>query len=156
MQSFDEYKLHWETNSNYNAEELIRSLLQDDTLLAGDDASAPDGGQPSAASRNIVSERNRRKKLNDRLLALRAIVPNITKMDKASTVKDAISYIQELQEQEGRIQGEIAQLESMASEKQDWCKKKRIAHEQQQLSSYVSGGGGSSSSPPIQVIDVRH
>ena len=56
------------------------SLLQDDTLLAGDDASAPDGGQPSAASRNIVSERNRRKKLNDRLLALRAIVPNITKV----------------------------------------------------------------------------
>nr|XP_017245639.1 PREDICTED: transcription factor bHLH27-like [Daucus carota subsp. sativus] len=156
MESFDEYKLHWETNSNYNAEELIRSLLQDDTLLAPGDSIAPDGGQPSAASRNIVAERNRRQKLNDRLYALRAIVPNITKMDKASTVKDAISYIQELQEQEGRIQGEIAQLESMASEKQDWCKKKRIAHEQQQLSSYVSGGGGSSSSPPIQVIDVRH
>lgn len=33
-------------------------------------------------------------------------------MDKASIIKDAIDYIQELQEQERRIQGEIVELES--------------------------------------------
>lgn len=32
------------------------------------------------ASKNIVSERNRRKKLNERLFALRAVVPKISKV----------------------------------------------------------------------------
>ncbi|KAL7238634.1 hypothetical protein ACSBR2_004678 [Camellia fascicularis] len=56
--------------------------------------------------------RNRRKKLNDRLFALRAMVPKISKMDKASIIKDAIDYIQELHEQERRIQADLIQLES--------------------------------------------
>ncbi|WOG96890.1 hypothetical protein DCAR_0416228 [Daucus carota subsp. sativus] len=169
MESLDEYQLYWETNSYYHAEEL-GSLLLDDTLSAYYDSSSPDGGQSSTASKTIVSERNRRKKLNDRLYALRAVVPNITKMDKASIVKDAISYIQELQEQERRIQGEIAQLESMASKKQDLCsedskqadqtssckKKKKTVHEPQQLCSHDSGGSrSSSSSSPIEVIELR-
>lgn len=80
------------------------------------DSSSPDGLQSSAASKNIVSERNRRKKLNDRLLALRAAVPNISKMDKASIIKDAIDYIQHLYEQERIIQDEILKLESRKSE----------------------------------------
>ncbi|CAN1176369.1 Transcription factor bHLH35 [Linum perenne] len=42
----------------------------------------PDGAASSAACKNIVSERNRRKKLNERLFALRAVAPNISKMDK--------------------------------------------------------------------------
>jgi hypothetical protein len=44
------------------------------------DSSSPDGAASSAASKNIVSERNRRRKLNERLFALRAVVPNITKV----------------------------------------------------------------------------
>lgn len=44
------------------------------------DSSSPDGGASSMASKNIVSERNRRKKLNERLFALRAVVPNISKV----------------------------------------------------------------------------
>ncbi|KAK1420878.1 hypothetical protein QVD17_22810 [Tagetes erecta] len=71
-----------------------------------------DGTQSASASKNIVSERNRRKKLNDRLFALRAVVPNISKMDKASIIKDAIDYIQLLHDQERSIQAELIELES--------------------------------------------
>lgn len=44
------------------------------------DSSSPDGAASSMAAKNIVSERNRRKKLNERLFALRSVVPNITKV----------------------------------------------------------------------------
>jgi len=53
----------------------------DEAALSGYyDSSSPDGGASSVASKNIVSERNRRKKLNERLFALRAAVPNISKV----------------------------------------------------------------------------
>ncbi|MFS7944550.1 putative transcription factor bHLH family [Helianthus anomalus] len=87
------------------------------------DSSSPDGTQSAAASKNIMSERNRRKKLNDRLFALRAVVPNISKMDKASIIKDAIDYIQTLHEQEQMIKLELDELESrkMEPETLDMC-----------------------------------
>ncbi|CAL5333417.1 transcription factor bHLH35-like [Camellia sinensis] len=107
----DEYKHYWETNMFLQTEELDSWGL-DEAFSGYYDSSSPDGAQSSAASKNIVSERNRRKKLNERLFALRSVVPNISKMDKASIIKDAIDYIQELHEQEGRIQAEIRELAS--------------------------------------------
>ncbi|KAG9135645.1 hypothetical protein Leryth_002386 [Lithospermum erythrorhizon] len=108
------YQTYWETNLFLQSEELDSSCLDETFSGSYDDSSSPDGtDQSSAASKkNIVSERNRRKKLNERLFALRAVVPIISKMDKASIVKDAIQYIQELHEQEGKLRAEISQLES--------------------------------------------
>ncbi|CAA2993311.1 transcription factor bhlh35 [Olea europaea subsp. europaea] len=110
----DEYTLDWETNTFLQAEELQRYL--DEAIPTHNDSSSQDGTQSSLmANKSIASERNRRKKLNERLYALRSVVPNITKMHKESIVKDAIDYIQKLHEEERKIQAEISDLESAGS-----------------------------------------
>ncbi|CAN7026918.1 hypothetical protein IGI04_025117 [Brassica rapa subsp. trilocularis] len=45
---------------------------------------------------HVEAERLRREKLNQRFYALRAVVPNITGMDKASLLEDTVRYINEL------------------------------------------------------------
>lgn len=85
------------------------------------DSSSPDAGYSSPVASAVAARRNgavsgsfRGRMLNDKLYALRSVVPNITKMDKASIVKDAIEYVQHLQEQERQLLAEISILESAA------------------------------------------
>ncbi|KAI3858291.1 hypothetical protein MKW92_045086 [Papaver armeniacum] len=74
------------------------------------------------STRILSSERTRRVRMKHKLYALRALVPNITKMDKASIVGDAVSYVQELQNQAKKLKTEIAELESSSSAKKgDSC-----------------------------------
>ncbi|KAI4385468.1 hypothetical protein MLD38_003490 [Melastoma candidum] len=63
-------------------------------------------------SRTLVSERRRRCRMKEKLYALRSLVPNITKMDKASIVGDAVFYVEELQFQVRRLKDDIERLES--------------------------------------------
>ncbi|KAJ6863638.1 hypothetical protein NC652_040245 [Populus alba x Populus x berolinensis] len=119
MESFEnisEYQNYWEMTSMFWNDELT-GWEMDQASSQIYDSSSPDGAASASASRNTVSERNRRKKLNDKLYALREAVPRISKLDKASIIKDAIDYIQDLQEQETRLQAEIMELESERSEK---------------------------------------
>uniref|UniRef100_A0A453DQG9 BHLH domain-containing protein n=2 Tax=Aegilops tauschii subsp. strangulata TaxID=200361 RepID=A0A453DQG9_AEGTS len=100
------------------AEDSLSGL---DSSGYNDSTSSPDGATSSRstastratrASKNIVEERVRRRRLNEKLYAIRGVVPNITKMDKASIIQDAVAYIEELQEQECRILAEVSDLEA--------------------------------------------
>ncbi|CAL5331835.1 unnamed protein product [Camellia sinensis] len=61
---------------------------------------------------HVEAERQRREKLNQRFYALRAVVPNISKMDKASLLGDAIAYITELQRKLKDMESEREKLGS--------------------------------------------
>lgn len=69
---------------------------------------------------HVEAERQRREKLNQRFYALRAVVPNVSKMDKASLLGDAISYINELrikvQDSESNKKDLQSQLEALKKE----------------------------------------
>uniref|UniRef100_A0A0E0NPC3 BHLH domain-containing protein n=1 Tax=Oryza rufipogon TaxID=4529 RepID=A0A0E0NPC3_ORYRU len=58
-------------------------------------------------SKNLMAERRRRKRLNDRLSMLRSIVPKISKMDRTSILGDTIDYVKELTERIKTLEEEI-------------------------------------------------
>ncbi|XP_042503347.1 transcription factor FER-LIKE IRON DEFICIENCY-INDUCED TRANSCRIPTION FACTOR-like [Macadamia integrifolia] len=62
-------------------------------------------------ARMLITERRRWRRMKEKLLALRAVVPNISKMDKASMVGDAVLYVQSLQIQIKKLRAEVAGLE---------------------------------------------
>ncbi|KAL1827704.1 hypothetical protein ACET3Z_006116 [Daucus carota] len=74
--------------------------------------SAPKRSKKGDRTRTLVQEQRRRSRMKDKLYALRALVPNITKMDKASIVGDAALYVQDLQKQAKKLNAEVASLES--------------------------------------------
>ncbi|KAL4366547.1 hypothetical protein GQ457_05G001080 [Hibiscus cannabinus] len=54
---------------------------------------------------HVEAERQRREKLNHKFYALRAVVPNVSRMDKASLLSDAVAYI-------GELKSKVEHLES--------------------------------------------
>ncbi|XP_075474546.1 transcription factor bHLH35-like [Primulina tabacum] len=155
MENFDDeqYKHYWE--NMYLQNEELESYF-DEVLSMYYDSSSPDGIHSSLASKNIASERNRRKKLNERLYALRSVVPNITKMDKASIIKDAIEYIQTLHEEERILQAEISEIENGKSSNspscdfdQEFCSKAKRS----KIDQYDHGS--TFKSFPLEVLELR-
>ncbi|KAI5015652.1 hypothetical protein ZWY2020_057042 [Hordeum vulgare] len=63
-------------------------------------------------SKTIVSERKRRFRMKEKLYELRALVPNITKMDKASIIADAVAYVKNLQSHARKLKEDVATLEA--------------------------------------------
>lgn len=92
--------------------DMFKQFDSSDNSDIMDDGDEIGGKRKAPTSKNLMSERKRRKKLNERLYSLRALVPNISKMDKASIVSDAITHVQDLQKRVCEIQADIADLES--------------------------------------------
>uniref|UniRef100_A0A0E0CVD8 BHLH domain-containing protein n=2 Tax=Oryza meridionalis TaxID=40149 RepID=A0A0E0CVD8_9ORYZ len=118
----------------------------------------------AASSKNIAMERDRRKRLNEKLFALRAVVPKITKMDKASIVRDAIAHIEKLQEEERQLLDEISVLQSAAAvaatavEDVDDSGVTMPSMKKLRSTPPLDGGGGAlrvASSPPLQILELQ-
>ncbi|XP_054781747.1 transcription factor MYC2-like [Prosopis cineraria] len=56
---------------------------------------------------HVEAERQRREKLNHRFYSLRAVVPHVTRMDKASLLSDAVSYINELKSKIEKLESQL-------------------------------------------------
>ncbi|KAK8639647.1 hypothetical protein V6N13_138019 [Hibiscus sabdariffa] len=76
---------------------------------------------------HVEAERQRREKLNHRFYALRAVVPNVSRMDKASLLSDAVSYINELK----------SKIEELESELRRECKRVKVETDNQSTTTSV-------------------
>ncbi|KAI3769400.1 hypothetical protein L6452_00502 [Arctium lappa] len=65
----------------------------------------PANGQEEPLN-HVKAERQRREKVNQIFYALLAVVPNISKMDKASLLGNAITYITDLQKKLKEMESE--------------------------------------------------
>ncbi|KAJ1269483.1 hypothetical protein BS78_07G215400 [Paspalum vaginatum] len=102
------------------------------SLAAGNDAMTDEPPAPPAPKRrgrkpgprpqtdgpvltHVEAERQRRDKLNRRFCELRAVVPTVSRMDKASLLADAAAYIAELRDRVKQLEADAKQQASAAA-----------------------------------------
>ncbi|KAF8406154.1 hypothetical protein HHK36_008234 [Tetracentron sinense] len=105
---------------------------------------------PSHNKDHIIAERKRREKLNQRFIALSAIVPGLKKMDKASVLGDAIKHMKRLQEQVKTLE---EQTMKRTTESVIYVKKSQLSDNDD--TSCSDENSSSQSNEPLPEIEVR-
>ncbi|GAB2298791.1 hypothetical protein Dimus_032869 [Dionaea muscipula] len=102
-------------------------------------------------SKNLHAERNRRQRIGDRLLQLRALVPNITNMKKATIICDAIDYINELEEKVSELTGQLSVMDDDQVSDSDEEMKSRSQEDQKDV-----GVHKWSIEPDVKVVQIDY
>ncbi|KAJ4746684.1 basic helix-loop-helix (bHLH) DNA-binding superfamily protein [Rhynchospora pubera] len=89
------------------SQKLLKKVLSGGTWINGDCLKGVQEGVGlqsqvwksgvDVSASHVMSERRRREKLNEKFVALRSIVPSISKVDKASILVETIEYVKELE-----------------------------------------------------------
>ncbi|XP_022928563.1 transcription factor ICE1 [Cucurbita moschata] len=107
----DEGNEYNKQEDNVNAKNCGSNSNANSTVTGGDQK----GKKKGMPAKNLMAERRRRKKLNDRLYMLRSVVPKISKMDRASILGDAIDYLKELLQRINDLHNELESTPSGSS-----------------------------------------
>lgn len=100
------------------------------------------GRKPNMSKENamnhVEAERQRREKLNNRFYALRSVVPNVSRMDKASLLSDAVSYINALK---AKLEEMELQLRESKKSRDDGGDNQSTTTTSEELMKGKNGGG---------------
>ncbi|CAN8274728.1 unnamed protein product [Cochlearia groenlandica] len=116
------------SNGSNRSDPEAASVAKEETVIETEKKPRKRGRKPANGREeplnHVEAERQRREKINQKFYSLRAVVPNVSKMDKASLLGDAISYINELKSKLQRAESDKEELQK----KVDVMSKKSLAN----------------------------